>query len=68
MLGTRSRGFDWREVAKVLRITRDAASTTFWREIKRRRSKGIEIQPPATVGQNETEPDILKPGKPRASR
>ena len=68
MLGARSRGFDWREVAKVLRITRDAASATFWREIKRPRSKGIEIQPPATGGQNETEPVTLKPGRPRAVR
>jgi hypothetical protein len=68
MLGARSRGFDWREIAKVLRITRDAASATFWREIKRPRSKGIEIQSPATGGQNETEPDTLKPGRPRAVR
>ena len=68
MLGARSRGFDWREIAKVLRITRDAASATFWREIKRPRSKGIDVQPPATGGQNETNLDTLKPGKPRASR
>jgi|HubBroStandDraft_4_1064222.scaffolds.fasta_scaffold04541_7 hypothetical protein len=68
MLGARSRGFDWREVAKVLRITRDAASATFWREIKRPRSTGIDVQPPATGGQNETNLDTLKPGKPRASR
>ena len=68
MLGARSRGFDWREIAKGLRITRDAASATFWREIKRPRSKGIEVQSPATEGQNETEPDTMKPGRPRAAR
>jgi len=68
MLGARSRGFDWREVAKALRITRGVAGATFWREIKRPRSKGIDVQPPATGSQNETNLDTLKPGKPRASR
>ncbi len=27
MLGARSRGFDWKEIAKVLRITRGAAGS-----------------------------------------
>ena len=68
MLGARSRGFDWKEIAKVLRITRGAARATFWQEIKRSRSKAIEVQPPATARQNETNLDTLKPGKRRASR
>jgi len=68
MLGARNRGFDWREIAKVLRITRGAAGATFWREIKRPRSKGIDVQPSAIGGQNETDLDALKSGKPRASR
>ena len=68
MLGARSRGFDWREIAKVLRISRDAAGAIFWQEIKRPRSKGIDVQPPAAGGQNETDLDTLKSGKPRASR
>jgi len=68
MLAARGRGYGWREIAKVLRISRDAAGAAFWREIKRPRSKGIDVQPPATAGQNETDLDTLKSGKPRASR
>ena len=63
MLGARSRGFDWKEIAKVLRITRGAAGATFWREIKRSRSKTIEIQPPRICRQKEKDSDTLKPGR-----
>ena len=68
MFGEDRRGFDWKEVAGVLRMTSTAARITFWREIKRSRSKSIEAQAPATVNQNETNLDTLKPGKPRAAR
>ena len=68
MLAARSRGFNWKEIAKVLRITRDAASATFWREIKRPRTKSVAAQPPATVIQDESDPNNLKPGKPRVAR
>ena len=68
MLGAHSRGFDWKEIAEVLHITRAAARATFWREIKRSRSKTIEVQPPAPGRQNENDSDTLKPAKPRAAR
>ena len=37
-------GFDWKEVAEVLRVTRAVARATFWREIKRSRPKKVEAQ------------------------
>jgi len=54
--------------AEVLHITRAVARATFWREIKRSRSKSVEAQPPAIVIQGESDSDTLKLGKPRASR
>jgi len=68
MFGAHRRGFDWKEIAEVLHITRAVARATFWREIKRSRSKSVEAQPPAIVIQGESDSDTLKPGKPRASR
>jgi hypothetical protein len=68
MYGADRRGFDWKEVAKVLRMTRAAVRLTFWREIKRSRSKSIEAQAPAIVSRDETDSDTLKLGKARASR
>jgi hypothetical protein len=68
MFGTYHRGFDWKEIAEVLHITRAVARATFWREINRSRSKSVEAQPPATVIQGESDSDTLKLGKPRASR
>jgi hypothetical protein len=35
MLGLRTRGFDWKEIAEVLHITQTAARAVFWREVKR---------------------------------
>jgi|CZKY01.1.fsa_nt_gi hypothetical protein len=32
MFGTHRRGFDWKEIAEVLHITRAVARATFWRE------------------------------------
>jgi hypothetical protein len=37
MLGLRSRGFDWKEIAGVLHMTQTAARAVFWREVKRAR-------------------------------
>jgi hypothetical protein len=68
MLGAHSRGFDWKEIAEVLHITRAAARATFWREIKRSRSKTVEAQPPAIVSHGESDSDTLKLGKARGSR
>jgi hypothetical protein len=33
MFGAHRRGFDWKEIAKVLHVTRAVARATFWREI-----------------------------------
>ena len=68
MLGAHSRGFDWKEITEVLHITRAAARATFWREIKRSRSKSVKAQPPATGIQDESDSDTRKLGKPRGSR
>ncbi len=68
MFGTHRRGFDWKEIAEVLHITRVVSRATFWREIKRSRSKSVEAQPPAIVIQGDSDSDTLKLGKPRASR
>ena len=40
MLGLRSRGFDWKEVADALHMSETTARTAFWREIRRAASKG----------------------------
>jgi len=53
--------------AEVLHITRAVARATFWREIKRSRSKSVEAQPQAVI-LDESDSDTLKIGKPRASR
>ncbi len=68
MFGTHRRGFEWKEIAEVLHITRAVARATFWREIKRSRSKSVGAQPPAIVTQGESDSDTLKLGKPRTSR
>jgi hypothetical protein len=68
MFGAHHRGFAWKEIAKVLHLTRAVARATFWREIKRSRSKSVKAQPPATVIQDESDSDNQKLRKPRASR
>jgi hypothetical protein len=68
MFGAHRRRFDWKEIAKVLHMTRAVAQATFWREIKRSRSKSVAAQPPATVIQDECDSDNLKAGKPRVVR
>ena len=68
MFGARHRGFDWKEIAKVLHITRAVARATFWREIKRSRSKSVEAQPSAIVIKDESDSHAMKPGKPRVVR
>ena len=45
MLGLRSSGFDWKEIAKALHMTETAARTAFWREIKRATSKTLGRPP-----------------------
>jgi hypothetical protein len=63
MFGARRRGFAWKEIAKVLHMTRAVARATFWREIKRSRSKSVAAQPPATAIQDESDSDNLEAGK-----
>ncbi len=65
MFGAHRRGFAWKEVVAVLHMTRAVARGTFWREIKRSRSKKGESPPPAIVIQGETDSDTLKRSKRR---
>ncbi len=67
MLDAHHRGFDWKEVAEVLRMTRAVARVTFSQEIKRARSKSVTAQRRAVI-RGESDSDVLKPTKPRASR
>ena len=41
VLGLRSRGYDWKEIADALHMTETAARTAFWREIRRAASKNL---------------------------
>jgi hypothetical protein len=41
MLGLRSSGFDWKEIAGVLQMTEVAARAAFWREVKRAKRRGF---------------------------
>ena len=66
MLGANRSGFDWKEIAEVLRVTA-TAPTTFWRELRRSRSKKAETLSPATVIEGERKPDRQKLGKAEAS-
>jgi hypothetical protein len=68
MFGAHRRGFSWKEIAVVLHMTEALARATFWREIKRPRSRKVEARPPATVRQGERDSDNLKIGKPGRSR
>jgi hypothetical protein len=66
MFGANRGGFDWKEMAEVLRVTA-AAPTTFWRELRRLTSKRVETLSPATVIEGEREPNTRKLGKAEAS-
>ena len=68
MSGTHRRGFEWKEIAEVLHMTRALARATFWREIKRSRSKSVDAKPAATAIQEERDPDVRKLHKPGTSR
>jgi hypothetical protein len=68
MYGEDRREFDWKEVAKVLRMNRAVNRLTFWQEIKRSRSKIIEDQAPAIVIHDTSDSYTRKFGKSRASR
>ena len=68
MSGTHRKGFTWKEVAEVLRITRTVTRVSFWSEIRRSRSKKEKAQPSAMAIQEERGPDIQKVGKPGESR
>ncbi len=60
MFGAGRRGFDWKEIAEVLQMSRTVAWVTFWREIKRSRSKKIEAQSRVIVIQEEHGPETQK--------
>jgi hypothetical protein len=67
MPGGDRRAFDWKEVAKVLRMTRAAARISFSREVKRASSKSVEVQANAIVIQDKSHSDTLNFRKPRGS-
>lgn len=56
MLRAHRRGFDWKEIAAGLHMTRALAPATFWREIKRPRSEKADAPRPATVTQRDRDP------------
>jgi|ERR1051326_5938216 hypothetical protein len=60
MFGAHRRGFDWKEIAKVLRVTPAVGRATFWREIKRSRSKSVAARTAATVIRDESDSDTRK--------
>ena len=66
MVGANRSGFDWKEIAEVLRVTA-AAPAPFWRELRRARSKEVETRSRATVIEGECELDTRKVGKADAS-
>lgn len=66
MFGTHRSGFDWKEMAEVLRVT-TAAPASFWRELRRRRSKEVQTHTRATTIDGERERDTRKVGKADAS-
>jgi len=68
MYGARRRGIAWKEIAKVLHLTRPVPRATFWREIKRPKAKSVAAQPSEIDILDERDSDALKLGKPRASR
>ena len=59
MFGADRRGFDWKDIAEVLRLTA-VARAAFWREIKRSRSKKVEAQSRVIVIQEERGPETQK--------
>lgn len=68
MLGAHRRGFDWKEIAEVLHMTRAVTRSTFWLEIKRTKSKKVEAQCDGTASQRERDPDTPKIERPGTSR
>lgn len=68
MFGKHRRGFDWKEIAEVLHMTRGRSPVVFWREIKRSRLTKIGALPSAIDTQEQREPDSPKLPKPGASR
>jgi hypothetical protein len=68
MLGARRRGFDWKEVAEVLHMSRAVAQATFWSEIKRPKAKSVKDQPSGRVSRGKPNSHALKLGGPRAPR
>lgn len=66
MSGTHRRGFTWKAVAEVLRMTRPVARAAIWNELRRSRTKKDKAQPSAIVIQEERS-DNEKADKPRES-
>jgi len=57
MVGLRSSGFNWKEIAEVLQMTDTAARAAFWREIKHSRSKRHK---PGLLGMSSGSDDRLR--------
>ena len=68
MFGARRRGFDWKEVAKVLQMTRATVQATFLQKIKRARSKDAQAPQLARVIQQQNDSGAQKIRKPRVPR
>jgi hypothetical protein len=68
MFGTHRKGFDWKEVAEALGMTRAVSRVAFWREIQRSRRNGIATRGSATVVQDESDPHVLKRIRNRSTR
>jgi hypothetical protein len=68
MSGADHRGFDWKEVAEVLRTSRVVARAAFWREISRSRSGSVEAQPLAKATQPKRDSDTRRFSKSGASQ
>jgi hypothetical protein len=64
MFGTHRNGFTWKEVAKVLHVTRTVARVSFWNQIKRPGSKKEKTQPSAIAIQEKCGPDARRVGNP----
>lgn len=68
MFGRHRRGFDWKEIAEVLHVSRAVTRAAFWREIKRSRSTKTTASSSAIATQEERDRDTVKLPKPGTSR
>ena len=63
MSGADRRGFDWKEIASVLHTAGGSSRMTFWREVRRLRTKNVERHPRTMFHKEESDSDNVKPDK-----